>query len=174
MAPKPTAISGLLVMALAGYVGHQMIYRTYQRQRQALQARMADQQQAQTLRTQAARAIEEIEQFRKRLPAEPEPEWLVREVNRLADETHIQLTTIAPTPPRALEGLDGCMTLTITVHFAASYRQLDTFVSALEHAPVFLRVDELTLTRSGEGTANIQLTISTVYVPSLSIQSLRG
>jgi len=174
MMRNPLAMSWLLVMVLAGYVGYRTIYQTHQQRWQALQARMADEQQTQTLRAQVARVVAEVEQFRKRLPPEPEPGWLVQEVTRLADEAGVQLATIAPISPRTIEGLDGCVVLAVTVNFAASYHQLGTFVSALEHAPVFLRIDELQLARSGEGMANIELTVGSVYVPSLSVQPVAG
>lgn len=166
MTPKPALISGLLVAAIAGYLGHRTIYRDYQRTMTTLRAQLTDQQQTQGLREQAAQSLQEIERFRKQLPPQPETEWLMREVSRLAEEAGIQLTTILPANPKKVEGLEGVMTLTVALDFTAPYHQLGKFLSVVESAPVFIRVDELMLARNEQGRAKVQLTVGTLYVPS--------
>lgn len=166
MTPKPALISGVLVAAIAGYVGHQTIYRDYRRTMTVLRAQLTDYQQTQGSRVQVAQSLQEIERLRKRFPQNLETEWLLREISRLAEEAHLQLTTILPTSPKKVLGVEEVMTLSVALEFTASYHQLGKFLSILESAPVFIRVDELILARNEQGLAKVQLTLSTVYVPA--------
>lgn len=166
MTPNPSLISGLLVAAITGYVGHQTIYKDYRRTMTTLRAQLTDQQQTQGIREQAAKSLQEIERLRKRLPQNPETEWLMREVSRLAEEADIQLTTILPVGPKQVVGLEGVMTLSVALEFTASYHRLGKFLSMVESAPAFIRVDELLLARNEGGRAKVQLTVSTLYVPA--------
>ncbi len=166
MTPNPSLISGVLIAAIAGAVGHQTIYRDSRRTMTVLQAQLADFQQTQGLREEVARSLAEIEEFRNRFSQNPDTEWLVGEVSRLAERAEIQLTTILPASPKKVEGLEGLMTLSVALEFTASYHQLGKFLSIVESAPVLIRVDELTLARSEQGRAKVQLTVSTLYVPA--------
>ena len=166
MTPNPSLISGVLVAAITGYVGHQTIYRDYRRTMTTLRAQLTDQQQTQGLREQMAKSLHEVERLRTRLPQNPETEWLMREIGRLAEEAGIQLTTILPVGPKQVVGLEGVMTLSVALEFTAFYHQLGAFLSRVESAPAFIRVDELILARTGEGLAKVQLTVSTLYVPA--------
>lgn len=166
MTPNPALISGLLVAAITGYVGHRTIYRDYQRTMTTLRAQLTDQQQTQGFRGQVATSLAEIEHLRKRLPQNLETEWLVREVSRLAEGADVQLITILPLSSKQVGGVEGVMTLSVALEFTASYHQLGKFLSMVEGAPAFIRVDELILARTGEGLAKVQLTVSTLYVPA--------
>jgi len=166
MTPTPSLISGVLVAAITGYVGHQTIYRDYQRTMTTLRAQLTDRQQTQGFREQTAKSLQEIEQLRTRLPQNLETEWLVREVSRLAEEADVQLITILPISSRQVAGVEGVLTLSVALEFTASYHQLGKFLSTVESAPAFIRVDELILARTGEGLAKVQLTVSTLYVPA--------
>lgn len=166
MTPNPSLISGVLVAAITGYVGHQTIYRDAQRTMTTLRAQLTDQQQTQGVREQAAKSLQEIERLRQRLPQTLETEWLVREVSRLAEEADLRLATILPISPKQVVGLEGVMTLSVALEFTASYHQLGKLLSMVESAPAFIRVDELILARTGEGLAKVQLTVSTLHVPA--------
>ena len=160
---KPTLLSGAVIAALTALCGYQQFYAPSQRTLSTLQTRLAEEQRTQELRIQLARSLQDVERFRKRLPPQPETEWLVHEAGQLAEKTGVQLTSIAPQDPTKLGALTR---LAVICQFRASYHQLGEFVSILENATSFLRIDHLEVARVQQGIAQIGLTVSTVYVPS--------
>ena len=160
---RPTLLSGAVIAALAALGGYQRLYAPSQHMLSTLQTQLEEQRQTQELRVQLARSLQDMERFRKRLPPKPEAEWLVHEVGQLAEKTGVQLTSIAPQDPTKLGALTR---LAVMLQFRASYHQLGEFVSILENATAFMRVDRLEVVRVQQGIAQIGLTVSTVYVPS--------
>jgi len=166
---KPAWVSGVIVLALAGYFGYYNgIYLPNQKRLRKLQEQLTQQQQTQELRAQLAQSLEQVEQFRKRLPPEPETAWLVREVGKLAEDTGLQLTSIIPQTPRQLSELTH---LAVAIEFVTSYHTLGEFISRLESSKAFLRVDELGVARGADETkpAQVRLIISTLYVPPVKL-----
>ena len=166
---RPSVISGALVLCIAGYFGYNVIYRRNQQQLERLQAQLAEQQETQNLRVQVAQSLKQIEQFRKRLPPQAETEWLVSQVNRLAEGAGLQLTSVTPQPTRSIQEFTW---LSVTVRFTSPYHQLGQFVSTLENAEPFLRIDGLEISPPRQGQAvDIRMTVSTLYVPALVARS---
>ena len=168
-AMKPTMVSGLIVLCFAAFFGYNTIHLQHRQRLQALQAQLNEEQATQELRVQVAHTLKQIERLRKRLPQEPETEWLVREVGRLAQGAGVQLTSINPQAPKPLQ---DATQLTVSVQFTAPYHQLGGFLSTIENASSFLRVDSLDVSPSrtaaaDEHAADIRMTISTFHVPPL-------
>lgn len=163
---KPALVSGAIVLAFAGYFGYNHVYLQEQQEVSKLREQLTEQQQTQELRSQVALSLEQIERFRKRLPTEPETEWLVREVGRLAEEAGVHLTSIVPQSPKKLEEFTH---LAVALQFAASYHRLGKFISILENSPAFLKVEALEVSRVQGATAQVGLTVSTLYSPRLSL-----
>jgi len=153
-----------MIVALSSLVGYHNIYMRAQRQLQALQDQQAHEQQTQGVRTQLAASLEDIEQFRGRLPSAPEAEPLMRQVSHLAQESGIKLTSLEPQSPAALHDFTH---LAVSLQFISSYHRLGTFLSALESSPMFLKVEDLDVTALGDGSSQIRVVVSTVYVPPL-------
>ena len=113
-----------------------------------------------------AKLLSAIEEYRKRLPGESDPSWLVRETVALAQKADVQLTNITQEEPQQVSGFTR---LAVNLQFSASYHQLGAFLDDIERAARFIRVDHMTVTRTGErddqALAQIQLALSTVYLP---------
>ena len=165
MTLKPSRLSGVIILALAGAVGYQMIYLRTQRQIGVLKQELTQAEQAQALRAQLAASLTDIERFRKRLPPEPETGWLLHAIGSLAQETDIQLTTILPQPPKPLQDFTY---LAVNLQFTTSYRNLAKLLDLVEHANAFIRVDEVELARTPQETAQVKLVVSTLSVPALT------
>lgn len=162
MALKPAAVSGLLIAACAGYLGYTTIHVRNQRVVGLLRQQVLEQQQTQDLRVGVAQSLEAIERFRRQLPPSPDSEWLVGQISQAAERVGVQFTTISPQVPRRLGDVTP---LPVTVQFTASYEQVRALIDALEHGTSYIRVDELDLARSGQGIAQVRLTVSTLHVP---------
>jgi len=160
---KPTVVSGIIVLALAGYFGyHNWFYLPSQKTLRQLQESLAQARQTQELRVRVAGLLDEMEGLRKRLPHEPETEWLLGEVSRLAEEEQVRLTSIVPQSPRQVGELTQ---LAVLLQFDASYHQLGKFLSRVESSPRFIQVEELEMSRSRPGSAQVRLLVTTVHVP---------
>ena len=162
---KPALLSGIPIVALAGYLGYYGIYLPDQRKLSTLREQLTKQQQTQELAGIVAHSLEEFEQLRKRLPQAPETERLLQEVGKIAQQEGVQLISIVPQEPK---GLQDVTRLAVTLKFVSSYHQLGRFVNALENAPLFLWVETLNLSRDREDVARVEMTASTAYVPPLT------
>ena len=166
---RSSMVSGLIVLALTGYLSYG-IYVQHQQRLRAIQEELQVQQETEALREKLASSIQELERLRKRLPPEPEPEWLVGQVAKLAEQTGIKLTSIVPENPRQF---DEFTHLSVSLQFTTSYHQLGAFISTLESSPSFVRVDQLDLSRGQqEDTASVRVAVSTVYLPPTSSWNL--
>ena len=164
---KPSLVTGAIVLAFTWHAG----YDHYQQRRQdvrTIEQRLREEQATQALRGAVARSLEEVGQFRQRLSPARDTEWLVSQVSSFAEEAGIRLSAIVQQEPRKVEGFTH---LAVILQFTASYHQLGRFVSRLENAPVFLRVDEMTIGGSspasgggsGQAGAPVRMTVSTLY-----------
>ena len=162
---KPSMVSAVLVLCIAGYFGYNVIYLRNRQQLDLLQAQLAEQQETQNVRVQVAQSLKQIEQFRKRLPPQAETEWLVSQINRLAQSAGVQFASINPQPPKPVQEFTW---LSVTVQFTGSYHQLGQFVSTIENAEPFLRIDGLEISPPRQGAAiEVRMTVSTLCVPAL-------
>ena len=160
---KPMMVSGIIVTALAGYVGFQGIHAPTQRALQKLDQQLAEERTAQELRVNVARSIEDFERLRKRLPAEASSEWLLREVTRRAEEEGIRLHSIVPQDRKELR--DGTQ-FSVHLQLMASYHQLGQFLSSLEQSSPFVWVEDVQILRQNDSDPpKIRLTVSTLSAP---------
>jgi len=162
---KPTFLIGIVEVALAAFLGYNMVYRPQQREVQRVRAQQGEERTHQQTQTEIAAYLQQIERYRKRLPPEPDPAWLVRELVELAREPGVQLTSITQEDPQSV----GQFTrVAVQLQVSATYHQLGTFLDAIERSDHFLRVDRLDIQQQGStDRPTIQLTFSTLYVPPL-------
>ncbi len=163
---KPSALTGVVLLALAGYVGYHALYLPLQKTLRGLQGQLQESQQTYDLRKGLANSLEKLKTLRQRLAPNAETEWLVREVNRLAESVGIK-PPLSITPQRPAK-LQEFTSLAVTVEFDTTYHQLGQFISSLERAESFLRLDEFQLMPSERGAARVRLTVSAVHLPPLA------
>lgn len=164
---KPAAVTGVIVLALAGTFGYYGIHQPAQQKRQELQEQLSYERETKLLKESIVRGIEEIDALRKRLPAKPETEWLLQAVGELARSQAIQLVSIAPDEPKRVQ---DAVRLGVTLRFVTSYHQLGQFLSALENSPNFLWIETMDVARDmASGGAQVSLTVSSMWVPRYTI-----
>ena len=155
---------GLAIFALAGY---NLIQKPYEEQRRLLKADYDQEQETQQQRATLAELLEELQRYRKRLPPEPDPSWLVRETVALSRQAGIALNNIAQRPPEPM----GTLTrLTAQADFVASYHAVGTFLDQIEQSKFFIKIQQLTVTpprRYADGDPSIRLIVSSFYLPAM-------
>jgi len=162
----PTFLLGIIVVAMVGLVTYTWIYVPSQRQVQLIREQKVKEQANQRTQADVVALLKTVEQYRERLPKEPDPSWLVRETVTLAQKAGLQITSISQEDPQTFPEFTR---LTVNLQFAASYHQLGAFLDNIEHAEPFIRVDRINLshTTKDEASASIQLAFSTIYLPPL-------
>ena len=169
---KPTMLVGVMAVALSGFVGYHMVYVPQQGRARVIRTQIAARQADQHTRAEAAALLEQLERYRQRLPAEPDPSWLVNEVVALGQKAGVELTTISQDDPQSFQQFTR---LSITLQFVATYHQLGQFLDALEQADHFIQVERLELGGSRDapqgasGAGMVRLVLSTFYVPPVSM-----
>ena len=162
---KPAFLLGIIVVAITGSIAYTMIYSPYQKQVRLIQVAKTQEQANQRTQADVAALLTTIEEYRKRLPKERVPSWVVRETVALAQKDGVQITSINQEDPQEFPGFTR---LTADLQFTASYHQLGAFLDDIEHGAHFIRVDRVALIRTAtkdEGTASIRLAFSTIYLP---------
>lgn len=96
---------------------------------QTLRNRLRQLQQAQRDQTQIEA---ELAAFDRLLPPVPELPGLIRQLQRAATASGIDLRSIAPNPPQALTGRTGVQTITTTVQVVGGFFRLQSFLTRLE------------------------------------------
>ena len=160
---KPSMASGIIVLVVAGYLGYHSAYVRPGQERGRIAQQLKEAQQAQEQRVTVASLLGALEQQRKHLAQRPDSDWLLHEVARLAQDAGVEVLSISPQPP--LNG-DEAISLGVALQCVSSYHQLGHFLSRIEHAERFIRVDELNVTREqgSDGRARAQLVLSTLYM----------
>jgi len=160
---KSAVLIGAIGVAIAAPVGYYLFHAPHQRQVRLIRAQLAQEQAVRQTEAEVRALLEELAQYRKRLPQEADPSWLVREVVSRAQAAGIQLRTITQQAPQAL---DRFTRLAVHVEFPASYHQLGTFLDELERSDAFIRITQITVSPpQGEPAASIQLTLETLHLP---------
>ena len=160
---KPTFLLAGTGIAILWLVGYNLIYAPQQVQMRLIQAQRAEEQATQQTQAEVAALLQQVEQYRKRLPQEPDPSLLVKDVVELAQRSGVQLKSIVRDAPQVLPQFTR---LLVHLDVSASYHQLGTFLDDLERSEHFMRVEHLTVTRqANNGPAAIQLTVIALYVP---------
>ena len=161
---KLSLLVGLIGLAAAGFVGYNFIYEPQQAQVHLIQAQIAEEQVHQQTQAEVTNLLQEVDQYRARLPQTTDPSWLVRELVALAQKAGVQLTTINQDSPQAYEPFTR---LGATLQFSASYHQLGTFLDAIERSERFIRVERVHLGASdgAHGAAAVEIACSTLFLP---------
>lgn len=165
---NPSLLLAGIGVAVTGLIGYNAVHKPQQRQLGLVRTQVMEEQTRQQAAMGVAELLHQIEQYRKRLPEEPDPSWLVRQVVALAEQSGVQLTTISQEPPQRFEQFTR---LAVRVQITATYHQLGTFLDHIERAPQYLRVEQLEVSRSRSGQAGgqpetVHLMLSTLYVSS--------
>ena len=164
---KPEVISGIIVLALTGYFGY-YFYLNYQQGVSKIQEDVNHHQHTQEFRMKLAESLQEAQDLQGQLAPEATSEWLLERLGALAKEAGVDITSASSYPPRQL---DRFIQPAVSLQLMTSYHRLGKFLSVVERATPFLRVDEMDVSHSGnpEQPARVRMTLSTVYAPRLDI-----
>ena len=106
-----------------------------------LQARLDE------LQAQAAREGEyllALGEIQKSIPQQPEGAALIEDINRIAEETGVELLALSPNPPIA-SSIEGLYEISTTIRFQAPYFKVLSVLFALEDLERLVRVDAITI-----------------------------
>lgn len=164
---NPSVLLAGIGVAITTLLGYNLVHKPQQRQLSVVRAAITAEQTRQQTVSAIADALQQVEQYRGRLPGEPDPSWLVRHVVSVAEHTGVQLTSIGQEPPQRFEQFTR---LAVRLQIAASYHRLGTFLDLLERSPFFLRVDSLDIAQPPSSQDHAQpedvtMTLSTMYLP---------
>ncbi len=160
---KPSLVVGTVIVAITGLIGYHFVYEPHQREVQAIQNQIREEQSSQDALQDIATTLKQLEKHYKRLPTEPDTSWLVREAVKLAQETGVQFTTISQEAPRSI---DQFTRLAVGVQLTATYHQLGTFLDRIEHAQSFILVERVQVSgHLDDGTNTVKIVLSTLYGP---------
>lgn len=166
---RPKLVAPIIVLALVAFFGYKVFSHEHARATRLRDA-IQHERTLEDRRVQLERSLELVDAYRKRLAPEAEATWLLQEVGHVATESGVNLSAASPRKPRQL---DQFTQLSVALHFTSSYHQLGQFVSRLEAAERFLRVDELTLRmldpESPDPQADVELVVSTLYMPPVEL-----
>ena len=164
---KPSTILAIAAVAMASPVGYNVV-RGHQEHIRLIETNIAQEQTTQEARMDVAAMLRQLDQYRTRLPSEPNPSELVADAVSLGERVGLQLTTIEQEPPQPLQQFTR---LAVTFQFNTSYHQLGDFLDLIERSNRFMRVERLQVksesSQTHSGVLAIQLTLSTVYVPPI-------
>jgi Tfp pilus assembly protein PilO len=162
---KEMFLIGVIGVAIALPLGYNMIYVPQQVQVLSIRRQVAEEQKKQQTESEVALLLQQLQQYRDRLPQEPDPSWLAREVVPLAEKAGVQLATIHQETPQESE---QSIRLSITLQFAAPYHRLGAFLDDIERSERFIRVERV---RISEGKADeppkVEVTLETFYLTPL-------
>ena len=161
---KPSIVSGIIMLALAGYVGYHSAYVRPRKSVERIHQQIKEAREEQALRTRVAVSLQTLEQHREALALRPDPDWFLTEVGVVAKEVGLQVTSISPYPPK--EGADATV-LSVSLRLITTYHQLGRFLSQLESHDRLIHVDSLQITpdQGFSGKTYTNLVLSTLYIP---------
>ncbi len=164
---KPPLVLAVIGLALTGLVGYHGIHGRQQERVQLIQAQIAQEQANRQVQQDVAALLDQVEQYRKRLPSEPEPSWLVREAVALGRKAGLELATITQESPQQFQQFTR---LAISLEFKASYHALGTFLDYIEQSDAFIRAERLVLSKPGDedGVTSVSLVLSTIHLPPVA------
>ncbi len=163
---NPTAIVGGIGVVCIGILGYHTLYARQLQQVRTIEAQVAQEHRDQQVQQEVAKLLEQLERQRKRLPPEPDPSWLVREVVSHGQQAGLQLTSITQQPS---EQQASALRLAVNLQVQASYHQLGRFLDSLERSESFIKVDKIELSNPNDnGVAVARLMLSTIYLPPVT------
>lgn len=170
-------VSVAAVAVVAGMIAQHMIWLPYQRKMRDAQTRVRAEQEHLRITEAIAALAPRLAPYEARLPQRESTEAVMSELTQLAEQAEITLTSVEPQPPGVFP---GGTRLAVVIKFAGEYHAVGRFISLLESARTYLRVDELDL-RAGEPltvpppaqtaprvVANVRAVLSTLYLPPLA------
>ncbi len=159
---KQTLPIGVLIVALALGIGYNFIHLPNKRQVNLIRKQIAQELANQQTQAEVSTLLKRTEEFRKRLPDEPDPSWLARAAVALAQTVGVQLTTINQELPQEFEQFTR---LAISLQFSASYHELGTLLDAIERSDQFMCVERVRVGHSTTGDhVTIEVVLSTIYL----------
>jgi Tfp pilus assembly protein PilO len=162
---KEILLIGAIGVAISLPLGYNMIYLPQQVQVLSLRQQIAAEQAKQRTDGEVALLLQQLQQYRDRLPKEPDPSWLVREIVPLAEKAGVQLTTIRQEVPQEAEEYTR---LTVTLQFTAPYHRLGVFLDDVERSERFIRVERVRVSKGKEGEPpKVDVTLETFYLAPL-------
>jgi Tfp pilus assembly protein PilO len=165
---KPPVIIGAIIVGVAGFIGYNMMYLPKQQQIEQIQGLIAQEKQTQQAQAEVAALIKDFEDLRRRLPPEPDPSWITRQVLDLAKDAGIQVENISQVAPQTFQGFTH---FAIDLKVTAGYHALGAFLDALERSDVFFRVEKITMKpdAGSDGPLDVALILGTVYAQPAGI-----
>ena len=168
---KPAWISGTIVLAVTIFFGYK-IFLSDAREAQGVREQIEQELERGDRLTQLEAAFGVVESYREVLSPEREGVWLIRTVGKLAQEAGVHLSAVNPRRPRHFGEFTQ---LSVSLRLTASYHQLGHFISRIESAEHFLRVEQLDFTFASEVDgavgADVDLIISAFYLSPGNLQT---
>ena len=163
-------VTSAVVLVVGAPVGYNLWTKNQENVR-LVKTHIAQERSTQQAQAELAATLRQIEQYRKRLAPDPNPSWLVNDVLAIGEQAGLQLTTISQEVPQELPQFTR---LAVALEFTTSYHQLGNFLSRIEGADHFIRVESLDVAppRDTGGPVSVKLVLSTIYVPP--VQKLVG
>lgn len=164
---RQALVLGIIGVALTALFGYHRIYAPQQDQVRLIHEQTTQERAAQDMRAEALDLIQQLEAYRRRLPSEPDPAWLVREAVALGERAGIQFTSIRQQSTRASSEASEFLHLGVDLEFNATYHEIGTFLDLFERSRYFIRAERVQMVRQADATGppNVSLALSTVYVP---------
>lgn len=162
---KPSFLLGGIGVAVTVLLGYNMVYKPQEHQLNVIRAQVLEERVRQETAAGVAASLNQLEQYRTRLPSEPDPSWLVGEVVALAEASGVQLTTINQETPQQFESFTR---LSVRLQLTASYHQVGAFLDHIERSNRFIRVERVDIGRNQDSNAQsaaVEMVVSTLYVP---------
>lgn len=144
----------------------------------------AQRRQLEQARADAPATQAELAKFNALLPAQPALAVFIRQVQAIANREGIDLTSIAPSPPTALQApggraaVTGVQTISVNLNVVGGFFRLESFVARLETLARVVEVRSIAITPTTDqltGAFTLQSTITlTMYVVQPGAQAPAG
>ena len=167
---------GIVVIWLV--VSQRMVIAPQQRRLDGIHKALQEEQELLRVQQAIAKNWPVVKQYQMRLPDVSSPDWLMREVARLAEQAHVQLRSIEPELSRPYER--GATRMTVRVQLESNYHDVGMFLSLLESSPKYIHVEEIDM-RPSKGLseisaeadpkhflASVRMVLSTLYLPPIA------
>lgn len=163
---EQTVLLAIMGVAAGGLLGYNQCYRPQVQKAERIQRQIEQERANQALAGEVAGLFQHVEQYRQRLPKEPDPSWLVQRAIALAQDAGVLLTRITPKVP---EEDSQYARLSVRLEFRASYHHLGAFLDRIENDASFFLIEQLDIANPTEQDhqAPIQMTLSTLHVPAI-------
>ena len=164
---KATVLIGVIGVAFGGAIGYYKVYEPNLEQARLIQQKAAQLHDDWHAQDEVASLLKQVEQFRKRLPPEPEPSWLSREVVELTRHAGLELSSITANAGQEFRGITH---LSVSIQFEATYHEIGMLLDDVERSDYFLRVEHLDMSNqhANDERPAVTLTLGTIYMPPVT------